>query len=120
MSKNKAVNFSKQEISKQINNKIGFSQNYIEDLTDDLISILKTSMIIKWFKNKGKNLAKRKRLKEYITNDIFKAKYALINLCISYSSKGMKQSRFLYRVKKQVRILQRRQDQLNKLKGDKY
>ena len=42
MSKNKAVNFSKEEISKQINNKIGFSQNYIEDLTDDLISILKT------------------------------------------------------------------------------
>ena len=42
MSKNKAVNFSKEEISKQINNKIGFSQNYIEDLTDDLISLLKT------------------------------------------------------------------------------
>ena len=42
MPKNKAVNFSKEEISKQISNRIGFSQNYIEDLTDDLISILKT------------------------------------------------------------------------------
>tara|TARA_Y100000996_G_scaffold398747_1_gene367098 strand:+ start:343 stop:651 length:309 start_codon:yes stop_codon:yes gene_type:complete len=42
MPKNKAVNFSKEEISKQISNRIGFSQNYIEDLTDDLISVLKT------------------------------------------------------------------------------
>ena len=42
MPKNKAVNFSKEEISKQISYRIGFSQNYIEDLTDDLISILKT------------------------------------------------------------------------------
>ncbi len=42
MPKNKAVNFSKEEISKQISNRLGFSQNYIEDLTDDLISILKT------------------------------------------------------------------------------
>ena len=42
MHKNKVVNFSKKEISKEISNRIGFSQTYIEDLTDDLISVLKT------------------------------------------------------------------------------
>ena len=42
MQKNKAVNLSKKKISKEISNRIGFSQTYIEDLTDDLISALKT------------------------------------------------------------------------------
>mgnify|MGYP001275244807 FL=1 len=42
MQKNKVANFSKKEISKEISNRIGFSQTYIEDLTDDLISVIKT------------------------------------------------------------------------------
>ena len=41
MPKNRAINFSKEEISKEINNKIGFSHAYIEGLTDDLIEVLK-------------------------------------------------------------------------------
>ena len=33
------------KISKQISYRIGFPQNYIEDLTDDLVSILKRAPI---------------------------------------------------------------------------
>ena len=47
MPKNKAVNFSKEEISKQISNRIGFSQNYIEDLTDNR-TLPKTFLSIQW------------------------------------------------------------------------
>lgn len=41
MSKIKSYNYTKKEISKKIHSKIGFSAQYIEEITNDLLDLLK-------------------------------------------------------------------------------
>tara|TARA_R110000772_G_scaffold88687_3_gene184076 strand:- start:47 stop:283 length:237 start_codon:yes stop_codon:yes gene_type:complete len=76
-------------------------------------------MILKLFNKVYSIHKKRLRKKKIIENlkiECFNYRYALINLCLKYSDEGLKQGRFNYRVKKNVRLLKRRELQLSKLK----
>ena len=42
MIKNKILNFTKSDISKQITNKIGVSHRYADKLTEDLVEVIKS------------------------------------------------------------------------------
>ena len=66
MKKKKNLNFTKKEISKEINFKTGFPSNYCINLIDDLIKILKVNIKNKELniKNFGtfKTISKKERL----------------------------------------------------------
>ena len=66
------------------------------------------------------SIIKRRRRKKLLIRKLeeqcFTYRYALINLCLTYTNKGLKQGRFLFRVNKNVRLLQRRELQLNRLR----
>jgi len=66
------------------------------------------------------SIIKRRRRKKLMIRKLeqqcFAYRYALINLCLTYTNKGLKQGRFLFRVNKNVRLLQRRELQLKKLR----
>ena len=67
--------------------------------------------------SKIKRRRRKKLLIRKLEEQCFSYRYGLINLCLTYSSKGLKQGRFLYRVNKNVRLLQRRELQLKRLRN---
>lgn len=72
------------------------------------------------FLNTLYSIIKRRRRKKLLIRKLeeqcFTYRYALINLCFTYTNKGLKQGRFLYRVNKNVRLLRRRELQLKRLR----
>ena len=66
--------------------------------------------------SKIKRRRRKKLLIRRLEKQCFTYRYALINLCFTYTNKGLKQGRFLYRVNKNVRLLHRRELQLKKLR----
>lgn len=76
-------------------------------------------MILKFvnhLKAKIKLRKKRKRLIEKARKECFSLRYKMLNLCMQYTHHGLKQGRFLYRIKRASRQLSRREIHLNKLK----
>ena len=59
---------------------------------------------------------KRNRLIEKTRSECFKLRYTMLNLCMQYTHQGLKEGRFLYRIKKASRQLSRREIHLNKLR----
>lgn len=72
--------------------------------------------ILEYIKSKRKKKLRKIHMIRRLKTRSFKYKYTLINLCISYAAKGLKQGRFIYRVKKTVKLLMRNEELLNKVK----
>jgi len=72
------------------------------------------------FLNTLYSIIQRRRRKKLLIRKLeqqcFTYRYTLINLCLTYANKGLKQGRFLFRVNKNARLLQRRELQLKKLR----
>jgi len=72
--------------------------------------------VVEYVKTKRKRKLRKKHMIRRLKDKSFKYRYTLINLCISYAAKGMKQTRFIYRVRKTVKSLIRNEELLRKVK----
>lgn len=77
------------------------------------------NIILKKLKQVINQYKKRKRKKRLLQNaktECFNLRYSMLNLCMQYTHQGLKEGRFLYRIKKASRKLSRREIHLKKLK----
>lgn len=72
--------------------------------------------IYNYFKRLYIKRKRRKLIIRALESRCVTLRYTLINLCMSYTNDGMKQSRFLYRVDKTARLLKRRELHLKALR----
>lgn len=73
--------------------------------------------LINYVYSKYKKRKKRKKLINRTRTECFHLRYKMLNLCMSYTHHGLKEGRFLYRIKKTTRQLHRRSVYLKKIKS---